>query len=120
MRFKAFNARYRLLGPPSKTRCAEERAVEDTHLILQCIEQKCNLKQQQSEVSMSWAFGKRHIFLRFVFFIYFTKHVIFLYLNVSSKTLSFFKLGDFISVIVFIEKFLLLGVKYPFTCQCDL
>lgn len=113
MRFKAFNARYRLLGSPSKTRCAEERAVEDTHLILQCIEQKCNLKQQQNEVSMSWAFGKRHIFLRFVLFIYFIKFVIFLYLNVSSKTLPFLKLkiSDFIFLFVFVEKIILFGVK---------
>lgn len=64
MKFKMFNARYRLLAPSCKVRIAEERAVEDTHLILQRIEQKYNLKQQQNEISMSWAFGKRHIFLR--------------------------------------------------------
>ena len=64
MRFKGFNARYRLLAPSGRNRSAEERAVEDTHSILQCIEQKYDLKQQQSEISMTWAFGKRHIFLR--------------------------------------------------------
>ena len=66
MKFKVFNARYRLLAPSCKVRIAEERAVEDTHLILQRIDQEHNLKNQQNEISMSWAFGKRHIFLRLV------------------------------------------------------
>lgn len=65
MKFKVFNARYRALASSLKTRIAEERAVEDTHLILQRIEQKHDLKQHQSEISMSYAFGKRHIFLRY-------------------------------------------------------
>ena len=66
MKFKVFNARYRLLAPFCKVRIIEERAIEDTRLILQHIEQKYDLKQLQSEISMSWAFGKRHIFLRCV------------------------------------------------------
>lgn len=65
MRFKAFNARYRLLALSCKFRCTEERADEDCHLILKSLEQKQDIKQQHTEVSMSWAFGKRHIFLRY-------------------------------------------------------
>lgn len=70
MRFKAFNVRYRMLASSCKIRCVEERAIEDCRLILQRIEQKCDLKQQHTEVSMSWAFGKRHIFLRWVWYKY--------------------------------------------------
>ncbi|XP_054287258.1 unconventional myosin-IXb-like [Macrosteles quadrilineatus] len=63
MRFKAFNARYRLLAPWGKLRRCEERTTEDCRLILQCLEEKHELKQPISQVSTSWAFGKRHIFL---------------------------------------------------------
>lgn len=63
MRFKAFNARYKLLAPFGKIRCMEDRAIEDCPKILKCIEQKIDLKQN-NEVSMSWAFGKKHIFYR--------------------------------------------------------
>lgn len=63
MRFKAFNNRYRLLAPFGKIRCVEERAVEDCRLILQCVEHKIDLKQN-NEVSMSWTFGNKHIFYR--------------------------------------------------------
>ena len=65
MRFKAFNARYQLLVPFTKMRCVEERAVEDCRLILQRVESK-NDQKQNHEVSMSWAFGKKHIFYRWV------------------------------------------------------
>ncbi|XP_043787243.1 unconventional myosin-IXb isoform X2 [Apis laboriosa] len=59
MRFKAFNARYRLIAPFKQLRRAEEQAVEDTKLILQ------NAQQLKSKfgASTSWALGKRHIFL---------------------------------------------------------
>jgi len=59
MRFKAFNARYRLIAPFKQLRRAEEQAVEDTKLILQ------NAQQLKSKLgaSTSWALGKRHIFL---------------------------------------------------------
>ncbi|XP_044001264.1 unconventional myosin-IXb isoform X2 [Aphidius gifuensis] len=59
MRFKAFNARYRLIAPFKQLRRAEEQAVEDTKLILQ------NAQQIKSKfgASTSWALGKRHIFL---------------------------------------------------------
>ncbi|XP_075226131.1 unconventional myosin-IXb-like dachs [Lycorma delicatula] len=63
MRFKAFNVRYRLLAPFSKLRRSEERATDDCRLILHCLEEKHELKQPSSQVSTSWAFGKRHIFL---------------------------------------------------------
>lgn len=59
MRFKAFNARYRLIAPFKQLRRAEDQAVEDTKLILQ------NAQQMKSKfgASTSWALGKRHIFL---------------------------------------------------------
>ncbi|CAH0390290.1 unnamed protein product, partial [Bemisia tabaci] len=63
MRFKAFNSRYRLLAPFTQLRRSEEGAIEDCQLILHRLEEKQQLKQLQSEVSVSWAFGKRHIFL---------------------------------------------------------
>ncbi|XP_025419111.1 myosin-G heavy chain isoform X2 [Sipha flava] len=61
MRYKAFNLRYKMLAPFNKLLRTDDRATEDCHLILQCIEDKIDTKQ--SEVSMSWAFGKRHVFL---------------------------------------------------------
>ncbi|XP_023247799.1 unconventional myosin-IXb-like [Copidosoma floridanum] len=59
MRFKAFNARYRLIAPFKQLRRSEEQAIEDTKLILQ------NAQQLKSSfnASTSWALGKRHIFL---------------------------------------------------------
>nr|CAD7588191.1 unnamed protein product [Timema genevievae] len=65
MRFKAFNVRYRLLAPFSKLRRIDDKAIEDCHLILQCLQQAMEEqpKLQQSAVSTSWALGKRHIFL---------------------------------------------------------
>jgi hypothetical protein len=59
MRFKAFNARYRLIAPFKQLRRSEEQAIEDTRLILQ------NAQQLKSSLnaSTSWALGKRHIFL---------------------------------------------------------
>uniref|UniRef100_A0A8D8VKQ4 Myosin-I heavy chain n=1 Tax=Cacopsylla melanoneura TaxID=428564 RepID=A0A8D8VKQ4_9HEMI len=65
MRFKAFNARYRLLAPFHKLRRTEDRLTEDCLLILQCVEEE-HMKSPlltQSEVSTSWVIGKRHIFL---------------------------------------------------------
>lgn len=59
MRFKAFNARYRLIAPFKQLRRAEEQAVEDTKLILQNAQQLKN----KFGASTSWALGKRHIFL---------------------------------------------------------
>ncbi|XP_060869911.1 unconventional myosin-IXa isoform X2 [Metopolophium dirhodum] len=61
MRYKAFNLRYKMLAPFNKLLRTDDRATEDCHLILKCIEDKIDTKQ--SEVSMSWAFGKRHVFL---------------------------------------------------------
>jgi dachs protein len=75
MRFKAFNARYRLLAPFRRLRRSEDKVLEDCHTILQSF---ALAQQNQSEmngtkgvlenagttVSTSWATGKRHIFLR--------------------------------------------------------
>ena len=68
MRFKAFNLRYRLLAPFRKLRRADDKAMDDCHLILQCLQQAMEEqpKLRQCAVSNSWALGKRHIFLRFV------------------------------------------------------
>ncbi|XP_050538527.1 unconventional myosin-IXb isoform X2 [Daktulosphaira vitifoliae] len=61
MRYKAFNLRYKTLAPFNKLMRIDDRATDDCNLILQCIEEKINTKY--SEVSMNWAFGKRHVFL---------------------------------------------------------
>lgn len=62
MRFKAFNARYRLLAPFGRLHRTEEKVTDDCHLILQTAVEATN-KQQNAFVSTSWALGKRHIFL---------------------------------------------------------
>ncbi|KAJ8935958.1 hypothetical protein NQ318_015793 [Aromia moschata] len=61
MRFKAFNARYRLLAPFAKLHRTEEKVTDDCHLILQHVLD--SISKQPSFVSTSWALGKRHIFL---------------------------------------------------------
>ncbi|KAJ8969728.1 hypothetical protein NQ317_003327 [Molorchus minor] len=61
MRFKAFNARYRLLAPFAKLHRTEEKVTDDCHLILQYVLD--SISKQQSGVSTSYALGKRHIFL---------------------------------------------------------
>ncbi|KAK6632528.1 hypothetical protein RUM43_013296 [Polyplax serrata] len=60
MRFKVFVSRYRLLAPACRLR-REDKISEDTNVILSCLV----LKPDQSpyQVTTSWAFGKRHIFL---------------------------------------------------------
>lgn len=65
MRFKAFNARYKLLAPFHKLRRADDKATEDCQLILQSLQQiiEEQPKIQLCAVSTSWALGKRHIFL---------------------------------------------------------
>lgn len=62
MRFKAFNARYRLLAPFARLHRTEDKVMEDCHLILQCVVDLV-AKQHNTVVSTSWALGKRHIFL---------------------------------------------------------
>ncbi|XP_017780333.1 PREDICTED: unconventional myosin-IXa isoform X2 [Nicrophorus vespilloides] len=62
MRFKAFNARYRLLAPFARLHRTEEKVTDDCHLILQHVVDLIS-KQHNPAVSMSWALGKRHIFL---------------------------------------------------------
>jgi dachs protein len=66
MRFKAFNLRYRLLAPFRKLRRADDKAMDDCQLILQCLQHAMEEqpKLRQCAVSNSWALGKRHIFLR--------------------------------------------------------
>ncbi|XP_024086474.1 myosin-I heavy chain isoform X2 [Cimex lectularius] len=59
MRFKAFLSRYRVLAGHGTLRRCEENAVEDCQIILQSLENK----QTRPGLVVSWAFGKRHIFL---------------------------------------------------------
>lgn len=67
MRFKAFLSRYRVLAGHGQLRRCEEKAVEDCQTILQCLEGK----QTPRGLVVTWAFGKRHIFLRFVLLLLF-------------------------------------------------
>lgn len=60
-RFKQFISRYRMLIPFRSLRQCEENALEDCKVILDCaIEHPFDL---DVSVSLSWAPGKRHIFL---------------------------------------------------------
>ncbi|EDW52161.1 GM16990 [Drosophila sechellia] len=61
MRFKQFNARYRMLAPFRLLRRTEDKALEDCQLILQyAMEQPPVL---DGSVTLAWAPGKRHVFL---------------------------------------------------------
>ncbi|EDW02923.1 myosin-1 isoform X2 [Drosophila grimshawi] len=63
MRFKQFNARYRMLAPFRLLRRIEDKALEDCQLILQYamgIEQPPVL---DGSVTLAWAPGKRHVFI---------------------------------------------------------
>lgn len=61
MRFKQFNARYRMLAPFRLLRRSEDKALEDCQLILQyAMEQPPVL---DGSVTLAWAPGKRHVFL---------------------------------------------------------
>ncbi|XP_017004840.2 unconventional myosin-Ia isoform X2 [Drosophila takahashii] len=61
MRFKQFNARYRMLAPFRLLRRSEDKALEDCQLILQyALEQPPVL---DGSVTLAWAPGKRHVFL---------------------------------------------------------
>jgi dachs len=61
MRFKQFISRYKMLIPFRSLRLCEENALEDCKIILDCaIEHPFDI---DVSVSLSWAPGKRHIFL---------------------------------------------------------
>ncbi|BFF93646.1 unconventional myosin-IXb [Drosophila madeirensis] len=61
MRFKQFNARYRMLAPFRLLRRSEDKALEDCQLILQyAMEQPPVL---DGSVTLAWTPGKRHVFL---------------------------------------------------------
>mgnify|MGYP006989417144 CR=1 FL=1 len=62
MRFKIFVSRYKLLAPSCRLRRGEDKINEDMNTILSCL--VLRPEQSTSQVSTSWAFGKRHIFLR--------------------------------------------------------
>lgn len=61
MRFKQFTARYRMLAPFRMLRRCEEKALEDCNLILQFALE--NPPEMDGSVTLSWAPGKRHVFL---------------------------------------------------------
>jgi dachs protein len=65
MRFKAFNARYKCLGPFNQLHRTEETVAEDSQLILDSFDNCCvGGGRVGGNVSLSWALGKRHVFLR--------------------------------------------------------
>ncbi|EDS45532.1 myosin IB heavy chain [Culex quinquefasciatus] len=61
LRFKQFTARYRMLAPFRLLRRCEEKALEDCKLILDFALE--NPPELDGSVTLSWAPGKRHIFL---------------------------------------------------------
>ncbi|KAI9556922.1 hypothetical protein GHT06_016716 [Daphnia sinensis] len=64
MRFKAFNARYKMLAPFKRLKRLDDKAVDDCTLILQSFQANTTLQlPKDSNVSTSWSLGKRHIFL---------------------------------------------------------
>lgn len=66
MRFKAFNARYKMIAPFKRLKRADDKALDDCTLILQSFQANTSLQlPKDSNVSTSWSLGKRHIFLRF-------------------------------------------------------
>ena len=75
MRFKAFNARYRMLANPiTRLSRVEEKAVEDCEIILDCYSRALKQQQQEEEDEVDchvtgssnnkdWAHGRKHVFL---------------------------------------------------------
>ena len=75
MRFKAFNARYRMLANPiTRLSRVEEKAVEDCEIILDCYSRALKQQQQEEEDeadchvtgssnNKDWAHGRKHVFL---------------------------------------------------------
>ncbi|CAL8122354.1 unnamed protein product [Orchesella dallaii] len=65
MRFKAFNARYRSLALFHQLSRTDDRAIEDCQVILECFENSIDgcTRERLGHISISWAVGKRHIFL---------------------------------------------------------
>lgn len=61
MRFKQFNARYRMLASFNQLKRCEEKVLEDCKLILQLALK--NPPELSGAVTLAWAPGKRHIFL---------------------------------------------------------
>ena len=64
MRFKAFNARYKMLAPFKRLKRIDDKAIDDCTLILQSFQGNSLQLPKDSNVSTSWSLGKRHIFLR--------------------------------------------------------
>jgi len=69
MRFKAFNARYRILADPiARLARIDEKAVEDCEIILDCYSRALRKLPNYEEISQTnnnkdWAHGRKHVFL---------------------------------------------------------
>ncbi|XP_034099919.1 unconventional myosin-Ia isoform X2 [Drosophila albomicans] len=63
MRFKQFNARYRMLAPFRLLRRSEDKALEDCQLILQYAMDMEQPPVLDGSVTLAWAPGKRHVFI---------------------------------------------------------
>jgi len=68
MRFKAFNARYRMLANPiSSLSRLEEKAVDDCEIILDCysrlVKEEDSSVYQNTTNNKDWAHGRKHVFL---------------------------------------------------------
>lgn len=63
MRFKQFNARYRMLAPFRLLRRSEDKALEDCQLILQYAMDMDQPPVLDGSVTLAWAPGKRHVFI---------------------------------------------------------
>ncbi|KAH8410552.1 hypothetical protein KR009_001327, partial [Drosophila setifemur] len=61
MRFKQFNARYRMLAPFRLLRRSEDKALEDCQLILEYAMERPPVLD--GSVTLAWSPGKRHVFL---------------------------------------------------------
>ena len=64
MRFKNFNARYRMLAAIRSLSRSDELALADCKAILEYLKEPLNFVEPDSgSVSMEWALGRKHIFL---------------------------------------------------------
>ncbi|XP_017854595.1 unconventional myosin-IXa isoform X3 [Drosophila busckii] len=63
MRFKQFNARYRMLAPFKLLRRSEDKAQEDCQVILQYALDMEHPPVLDGSVTLAWAPGKRHVFI---------------------------------------------------------
>ena len=63
MRFKNFNARYKILAPIKILSRGDEQAFEDCQNILEHLKHSLNQNFSDQTISKNWALGKKHVFL---------------------------------------------------------